>query len=85
MKKPEFKERSVYGLNAHGDTHRVPIEVVQWLTRELAEAQATQARLNKEAKACDYDDYDLEISRHEEDGFVHALKYVLAYCENHIN
>lgn len=85
MKKPEFKERSVYGLNAHGKTHRAPIEVVQWFNKELAEAEVIQAQLNKEAKACDYDDYDLEISRHEQDGFVSAIKYALAYCENHIN
>ena len=85
MKKPEFKERSVYGLNARGKTHRAPIEVIQWLNGEVAEAEVIQAQLNKDAKECDYGDYDTEISRHEQDGFVDALKYVLAYLENHIN
>lgn len=85
MKKPQFKERSVYGLNANGRTHRAPIEVIQWLNGELAEAEVIQAQLNKDAKACDYDDYDTEISRHEQDGFVSALRYALAYLENHIN
>lgn len=85
MKKPEFKERSVYGLNANGRQHRAPIEVIQWLNAELAEAEVIQAQLNKEAEACDYSDYDVEIARHEQDGFVSAIRYALAYSENHIN
>lgn len=85
MKKPQFKERSVYGLNANGRTHRAPIEVIQWLNGEIAEAEVIQAQLNKDAKECDYGDYDTEISRHEQDGFVDALRYALAYLENHIN
>lgn len=85
MKKPAFKERSVYGFNANGRQHRAPIEVIQWLIQELAEAEVIQAQFNKEAKESNYEVYDLEIDRHEQDGFVSALRYALAYCENHIN
>ena len=85
MKKPQFKERSVYGLNASHKQHRAPIEVIQWLNGEVAEAEVIQAQLNAKCKAQDYDDYDDEINRHEQDGFVSALRYALAYLENHIN
>ena len=85
MKKPEFKERSVYGLNAKGKTHRAPIEVIQWLDGEVAEAEVIQAQLSAKCEAQSYGNPDDEISLLEQDGFVSALRYVLAYLENHIN
>jgi hypothetical protein len=85
MKAPEFKTRSVYGYNSNNEQHRAPVEVITWLVSEIGEALEVQAELNAKCKAQDYGEFEDEIARHEQDGFVSALKYVRAYLENHIN
>lgn len=75
----------VYAYNALGKKHRVPIEVVQWLQEELNDAERHQAKFNQEAADAEYDDYELEIQRHEQDGWVYALSHVLRYATGLIN
>jgi hypothetical protein len=52
-------------------------EIIDWLTTELLEAEKLQNEFDTQAAAKDYQDYELEISRHEQDGFVSALSFVL--------
>jgi len=71
----------VFGYSNNGK-HLAPINVVQWVGAELREAREVQAELNAKCKAQDYDEYEDEIARHEQDGFVSALEYVQRYIEN---
>lgn len=80
-----YKPAPVFGYNTEGKKHRVPIDVLQWLDAELAEAETEQAQFNQQAKEVDYDDYDLEISRHEQDGWVACLQYIKRYLEARID
>ena len=56
-------------------------ELINWLKAEIAEAQGLQQEFNQRGVETDYDDYDNEISRHEQDGFVSALEFVLRHIE----
>jgi hypothetical protein len=56
-------------------------ELINWLKAEITEAQGLQQEFNQIAKDTDYDDYENEISRHEQDGFVSALEFVLRHIE----
>jgi hypothetical protein len=57
-------------------------ELINWLKAEITEAQGLQQEFNQIAKDTDYDDYENEISRHEQDGFVSALEFVLRHIES---
>jgi hypothetical protein len=48
-----------------------------WLEEQIEDSERQQAIFDRRAKETDYDDYDNEISRHEETGFRSALNYVL--------
>lgn len=77
-----LKPNSVYGYNAEGKQHRIAIEHIQWLEAELREAKRLQTQFDREAMEADYADYEGEIARHEQDGFAHAIGYVLLHFEN---
>jgi hypothetical protein len=51
--------------------------LLDWLETEITEAQGLQQQFDQRARETGYDDYDNEISRHEQDGFVSALEFVL--------
>ena len=75
----------VYAYNALGKKHRVPFEVVQWLQEELNDARRYQKQFNEHAEATEYDDYENEIQRHEQDGYVYAIERVLQYVMGVVN
>lgn len=75
----------VYAYNALGKKHRVPFEVAQWLQAELDDAKRYQKQFNEHAEATEYDDYENEISRHEQDGYVAAVEHILNYVTGLIN
>jgi len=50
--------------------------VKDWLDVEIQEAIEIQQELNNKAKETDYSDFDGEIARLEQDGFVLALQHV---------
>lgn len=74
----------VYAYSIHGK-HRVPFEVVQWLQAELQDAERIQDEYNKRGEETQYDNYDEEIERHEQDGYVWAIKRVLQYVTGAVN
>jgi len=47
-----------------------------WLDAEIAEAVEIQAQLDNTAKAVDYGDWDGELARLNQEGFVSALEHV---------
>ena len=55
--------------------------LLDWLEGHLAESERLHAQFEEQAKQADYDDYELEISRHTEDGFKSALQFVIAYLK----
>ena len=79
MKAPNIDPTTVYAYNLDGSKHRANIVIATWLRKEIEEAHELQAELNQLAKDGDYADYENEISRHEQDGFVSALEYVERY------
>ena len=81
MKKPQITEPLI-GYNSHGLKHRASTGVLVWIDAEIAEAHDIQYKLNSTAKECDYSDYEGEIARHEQDGFVTALEFVKRYLES---
>jgi hypothetical protein len=81
MKTPDITA-PIFGYNGDGKLHRAPIDVLYWLDAELHEARGFQKEFDQRAVDTGYDDYDNEISRHQQDGFVSALEYVKRYLEN---
>ena len=51
--------------------------LIKWLEMELAEAEGLQYDFNERGRETEYSDYEEEIERHEQDGWVYALQYVL--------
>lgn len=75
----------VYAYNALGKKHRVPFEVVQWLQAELQDAERIQDEYNKRGEETQYEHYDEEIERHEQDGYVWGISRVLQYVTGVVN
>lgn len=80
-----YKPAPVFGYNSEGKKHRAPINVLQWLDGEIAEAEQYQAQYDKRAEETDYSDYENEIERHEQAGFTMALEHVKRYLEAQID
>ena len=47
-----------------------------WLDVEIQEAIEIQAQMDRTAEAVDYGDWDLEVARLNQEGFVSALEFV---------
>ena len=71
----------IYGYNSYGKQHRAPYEALVWLDKEIREAYEIEQGFIKTAVESDYSDYENEISRHEQAGFITALEYVKRYLE----
>lgn len=71
----------IYAYNSDGKKHRAPIDVLYWIDGELKEAYEIEQGFIKTAVESDYSDYENEISRHEQAGFITALEYVKRYLE----
>lgn len=76
-----YKPAPVFGYNSEGKKHRAPIDVLQWLDGEIAEAEQYQAQFNKRAEETQYTDYENETERHWQDGWVACLRYTKQYLE----
>lgn len=56
-------------------------QLINWLEGHLAESERLHAQFEEQAKQADYDDHELEISRHTEDGFKSALQFVITHLK----
>ncbi len=65
----EFMREEGYALDTKS--------LIDWLKYEIEEATELQQQFDKRARETGYNDYENEISRHEQDGFVSALEFVL--------
>ncbi len=79
MKMKDIDSTTIYAYNLDGSKHRANIVITTWLRKEIMEARELQEEFNQLAKDGDYADYENEISRHEQDGFVSALEFVERY------
>lgn len=79
MKMKDIDGTTIYAYNLDGSKHRANIVITTWLRKEIEEARELQEEFNERAKDTDYQDYENEISRHEQDGFLSALEYVERY------
>ena len=81
MKAPIITE-PVIGYNGAGKRHKATHEALVWLDAEIREAYEIEQGFIKTAIDTDYSDYENEISRHEQAGFITALEYVKRYLES---
>ena len=81
MKAPDITA-PIFGYNGDGKLHRAPADVLYWLDAELHDARGFQKEFDQLAVESDYSDYENEINRHEQAGFITALEYVKRYLES---
>ena len=76
---------TAYGAQFDRGIQLANIELIVWLKGHLAESERLHAEFEEQAKQADYDDYELEISRHTEDGFKSALQFVISHLKEQNN
>ena len=55
--------------------------LIQWLDGEMAKATLNAISANRKSVATDFGDLELEIDRHNSDGWLAAITYVLENLE----
>lgn len=55
--------------------------LINWLEAELAEAESLQAEYAQRGEDTEYSNYEEEIERHEQEGYVWAIKYVIQHVK----
>lgn len=56
--------------------------IVDWLKREEQEADLERVRAEQVSQAEDYADHELEVARHETNGFHMAMRYIRRTLEH---
>ena len=56
--------------------------IIEWLKREEEEADLERVKAEQASAAEDYCEHELEIARHEQQGFYIAMRYIRRTLEN---